>query len=53
MVLEAAILTGTSGGPGDPQVWLWALLDKLEGSELEGIKFKLSCVKTLEVLKKE
>lgn len=55
MVLEAAILTGPSGVPGihDPQVWLWALLDKLEGSELEGIKFKFSCVKTSEVLKKE
>ena len=48
MVLEAAILTGPSGGPGihDPQVWLWALLDQVEGSDLEGINFKFSCVNT-------
>lgn len=53
MALEATILTGPSGGPGicDPQEWFWALPDKLEGSELEGIQF--SCVKTAEVLKKE
>lgn len=41
-----------SGGPGvQPQEWLWALPDKLEGGELDGINF--SCVKTLEVPKKE
>ena len=53
MALEATILTGPSvGGPGiQPQEWLWAVLDKLEGSELDRIKF--SCVKTSEVPKKE